>query len=84
MLGLFDLVSKVLFFNRGKRNKPDAASIPTAGLVTPHQNAAFLSIDTFPEPYNARMDRMICFDTDTNDTAVNDSGNMISQHEIMK
>jgi len=81
---LFNLIPKVLFFNPGKGNESDAAPIPTTDFITPHQDTAFLSVDTFLEPDNARLHRMIRLDTDTYYAAIHDLGKIISPHEIIK
>jgi hypothetical protein len=81
---LFNLIPQVLFFNPGKRNESDAAPIPTTDLITPHQNTAFLSVDMFLEPDNARLYRMTRLDTDTYDAAIHDSAKIVCPHKIIK
>jgi hypothetical protein len=81
---LFNLIPQVLFFNPGKRNESDAAPIPTADLITPHQDAASLSVDTFLEPDNARLYRMTRLDADTYDAAIHNSGKIVCPHKIIK
>ncbi|HUI68128.1 MAG TPA: hypothetical protein VL087_07950 [Nitrospirota bacterium] len=81
---LFNLIPKALFFNSGERNESDAAPISTPDLITPHQDTAFLSVDEFLEPDKARLNRVICLDTDTYYAAIHDLGKIICPHEIIK
>jgi hypothetical protein len=81
---LFNLIPKALFFNPGKGNESDAASIPAIDLTTPHQDTAFLPVDTFLEPDNARLYRMTRLDTDANYAAIHNSGKIVCPHKVIK
>jgi hypothetical protein len=83
-LHLLNLIPKVLFFNPGKGNESDAAPIPATDLITPHQDTAFLSMDTILEPDNARLYQMIRLDANTYYAAIHDLDKIICPHEIIK
>ena len=81
---LFNLILKVLFFHPGKGNESDAAPISASNLTTPHQDTAFLSVDRFLEPYNARLYRMTCLDTDTYYAAIHNPRKIVCPHKVIK
>jgi len=83
-LYMFNKISEILFFNPGKGNESDAASIPAAVLTTPHQDTAFLSVNTFLEPDNTWSERALRLDADPYYTSIHDPDNIICAHEIMK